>query len=123
SQFENITGQEGLSDLTAYDSSYKAWRLQAGLELRFPVWDMGSFFLAGDVQAHQDGQTLHQVGGYDPNNPWEFECTVGGGFEFNQSILGRKMRLECYYHDGRFPLLNYFFQRSKYVVMGIAISG
>jgi hypothetical protein len=122
-QFENITGQEGLSGLTAYDSSYKAWRLQTGLELRFPVWKMGSFFLAGDVQVHQDGQTLHQVGGYDPDNPWEFEYTVGGGFEFNQSVLGRKMRLECYYHNGRFPLLNYFFQRSKYVVMGIAISG
>ncbi|WP_394699301.1 hypothetical protein [uncultured Sphaerochaeta sp.] len=123
SQFEYITGQEGLTGLTAYDSSYKAWRLQAGLEFRYPVLDIGSLFLAGDFQAHQDGQTLHQVGGYSPDNPWEFEITVGGGFEFNQTVLGRKMRLECYYHDGRFPLLNYFFQRSKYVIMGIAISG
>lgn len=122
-QFEHITGQEGLENLTPPGSSYKAWRLQGGMEVRYPVLDVGSLFFVGEVQAHQDGQTLHQVGGYSPDNPWEFEITVGGGFEFNQTALGRKMRLECYYHDGRFPLLNYFFQRSKYVVLGIAISG
>lgn len=123
SQFDHITGQENLTGLSPYDSSYKAWRLQAGGELRFPVSDVGSFFLAADVQAHQDGKTKHQVGSYDKDNPWEWEYTAGGGFEFNKGILDRKVRLECYYHDGRIPLLNYFFQRSKYVVMGIAISG
>jgi hypothetical protein len=123
SQFENITGQEGLTGLTPYDSSYKAWRLQVGLDFHVPVSTIGSLFLAGDVQAHQDGMTLHQVGGYDPSNPWEYEYTVGGGFAFNQSFMERTFRFECYYHDGRFPLLNYFFQRSKYLVMGIVISG
>jgi hypothetical protein len=122
-QYEHITGQEGLDGLEAYyDSSYKAWRLQAGAEYRLPV-PAGSLFLAGDVQAHQDGKTLHQIGGYDEDNPWEFEYTVGGGIEFNKGILERKVRFECYYHDGRAPLLNYFFQRSRYVVAGVAISG
>lgn len=122
-QFEHITGQEGLTGLTPPDSSYKAWRLQGGLEVRYPVAKVGSLFFAGEFQAHQDGKTLHQVGGYSSDNPWEFEVTVGAGFEFNQTALGRKVRLEGYYHDGRFPLLNYFFQRSKYFAIGIAISG
>ncbi|MGH0052874.1 MAG: hypothetical protein ACQ5SW_05755 [Sphaerochaetaceae bacterium] len=123
SQFEYITGQEGLSGLQPYDDSYKAWRFQYGLEYRIPVSSFGSLFFAGDMQLHQDGQTLHQVNGYSADNPWETEYTVGGGFEFNQSLLGRKFRLEVYYHEGRFPLLNYFFQRSKYLVMGLAING
>ncbi|MDX9809138.1 MAG: hypothetical protein RBT04_03190 [Sphaerochaetaceae bacterium] len=122
-QFDNITAQEGLSGLSGYDASYKAWRLQTGAEIRVPISNIGSIFAAGEVQAHQDGKTLHQVGGYDRDNPWEFEYTVGGGFEFNLGRLKRKFRFELYYHDGRFPLLNYFFQRSRYLVMGIAISG
>ena len=122
-QFDHITGQEGLSDLTHYDESYKGWRLQGGLEYRLPVLNIGSVFLAGEIQAHQDGKTKHRVGGYDQSNPWKFEYTVGGGFEFNQAPYERKIRLEVYYHDGRFPLLNYFFQRSRYLVMGIAING
>jgi len=122
-QFQNMTGQEGLSGLTGYGEDYKAWRFQGGFEIRKPVATVGSLFFATEVQAHQDGKTLHQVGGYDASNPWEFEYTIGAGFEFNQGPMDRKFRLEVNYHDGRFPLLNYFFQRSKYIVVGLAISG
>ncbi len=123
SQFEYITGQENLTDLEANDPSYKAWRLQSGFEYRIPVLKLGSLYLAGDVQLHQDGQTLHQVGSFSLDNPWEIEFTVGGGVEFNQTLLGRKIRLEVYYHDGRFPELNYFYQRSRYISMGFAVNG
>jgi hypothetical protein len=122
-QFQNMTGQEGLTGLTGYDAAYKAWRLQGGFEIRKPVSTVGLLFFAAEVQAHQDGKTLHQVGGYDARNPWEFEYTIGAGFEFNQGFMDRKFRLEVNYHDGRFPLLNYFFQRSKYITLGLAISG
>ncbi|MCH3915973.1 MAG: hypothetical protein LKE40_00485 [Spirochaetia bacterium] len=123
SQFTNITEGEGLSAIP-YDSSYRAWIIELGAEQRFPVSSLGSVFLACDVKFHQDGQTQATTGGsYSPGNPWEQEYTIGGGFEFNQTQLGRKVRLEAYYHDGRFPLLNYFFQRSRYIVFGIAING
>ena len=123
SQFDHITGQEGITDTTVYDDSYKAWRVQAGAELRFPILSVGSIFVATDVQAHQDGQTKHMVGMYDKENPWEWTFSIGGGFEFNQGILNRKLRLEVFYHDGRFPLLNYFFQRSRYLTIGLGING
>ncbi len=122
-QFENMTGQEGITSVTAYHPAYKALRLQTGFEVRKPVFEIGSLFFAGEIQAHQDGKTLHQVGGYDPKNPWEFEFTIGTGFEFGTGHNDRKFRLEVHYHQGRFPLLNYFFQRSKYFVVGLAISG
>lgn len=67
---DHILAQEGLlRKVPAYDSSYKAYRLQFGGELRFPIEDAGSLSVAADVQFHQDGQTLHQVGSYDPDNP------------------------------------------------------
>lgn len=123
SQFDYITGQEGLSGLEAPDPSYKAWRLQCGMEYRLPVLDLGSIFLAADFQFHQDGMTGHQVGGYSQDNPWESEFTAGGGIEFDQTLLGRKLRLQVYYHDGRFPEMNYFYQRSRFISLGFAIGG
>lgn len=122
SQFDHITSQEGLSGLTPPGLEYQALRLQGGIELRHMVSDIGALFFALDLQAHQDGQTQHQVGQYNPDNLWEVEYTIGGGLEINQSPLDRKVRIECYYHNGRFPLLNYFFQRSKYFIFGLTIS-
>lgn len=119
----HILNQEGLvEEVGSLPASYKAWRLQAGAELRCLLGDWGSLFLAGDFQLHQDGQTLHQVGGYDPENPWEFEYTVGGGLEYEKGFLGRKIRVEAFYHAGRFPLTNYFFLRSDYISVGLAIN-
>ena len=119
----HILNQEGLlEEVSGYDASYKAWRLQSGLELKMPLRDWGSLFVAGDMQFHQDGQTKHQVGQYDPSNPWEFEYTVGGGFEYAKGFIGRKVRLELYYHEGRFPLTNFFFLRSNYSSLGLAIN-
>ena len=118
----HILQQEGLlGKVAAYDSSYKAYRVQAGAELRFPIEKVGSLFAAADFQFHQDGQTLHQVGGYSPDNPWESEYTVGGGFEYTMGLAGMKVRMEWYYHSGRFPLVNYFFLRSDYVSFGFAL--
>jgi hypothetical protein len=118
----HILSQEGLAGkVSAYDGSYKAYRVQFGGEFRFPIEDSGSLFAAADVQFHQDGQTLHQVGGYDPDNPWESEYTAGFGFEYAKGTGGRKVRVEWTYHSGRFPLLNYFYQRSDYLSFGLTL--
>jgi len=121
-QRDHIADQEGI-DAGTVSESYKAWRLQGGMEFRLPIPTLGSLFVAADVQFHQDGQTKHQIGAYSEDNPWENEYTVGGGLELNQQFLGRNIRLEAYYHSGRFPLLNFFYQRSNYVTIGIGING
>ena len=119
----HILSQEGLlEEIGSYDESYKAWRLQGGAEFKWHLRDWGSLFLAGDFQLHQDGQTMHKVGSYDPANPWEYEYTIGGGFEYEKGFIGRKIRIEAYYHEGRFPLTNYFFLRSNYFSLGLAIN-
>ncbi|AEV30441.1 Protein of unknown function (DUF1207) [Sphaerochaeta pleomorpha str. Grapes] len=121
SLLEVESGKEGIA-VTEFADSYKAWIIDFGMEVRLPVRNLGSLLLGADVVANQDGQTLHQVGGYDEDNPWEFEYTLGAGLEFDQSIGLGATRLMLCYHDGRFPLLNFFYQRTKYLSVGFSIS-
>lgn len=79
-------------------------------------------FLAGDVQFHQDGKTLHKVGGYSNDNPWEKEFTIGGGLELGDvTSEGKTVRLEVHYHDGRIPATQWFCQRMKCFSVGFGL--
>ncbi len=111
---------EGI-DPDALPASYNAWTIQTGAELTVPL-RFGEVFLAGDLKLHQDGQTKHMPGQYDEDNPWEKEFSVGGGVAFYQSGGLGKAQIEVYYHDGRFPLFNYFYQRTKYISVGFGFS-
>lgn len=103
------------------NGSYKALRVYSGIEWRYP-FSLGNLFLAGDLQFHQDGQTLHTVGGYDPSNPWEIELTLAGGVEFPSSENSKyALRLYALYHNGRAPSIQFFYQRMKSVTIGIGI--
>jgi hypothetical protein len=118
-----ITSGEGTTTTIVYPPSYRALRIQTGVEGKIPLFSIGSIFLAGDFQFHQDGKTLHQIDGYADTNSWEFTFSLGGGFEFNLDKLEQKTRLEIYYLNGRFPLLNYFTTRGHYLTVGITIGG
>lgn len=120
-QYLVVSGREGITPV-AYPESYKAWIVQTGAEISLPM-SFGGLFLAADLKFHQDGQTGHLPGLYQEQNPWEQEYTIGGGIEFDQTGGERKARFEIYYHSGRFPLLNYFYQRSQYIAMGFGVSG
>ncbi len=116
-----ITAGEGVTTTINYPAAYRALRIQVGSEVKIPLFSVGSLFLAGDFQFHQDGQTLHQINSYASENSWEYTFSVGGGVEFASNQLGLKPRMEIYYHHGRFPLLNYFTQRGHYLTFGIAL--
>lgn len=115
-------GNEGITTAPDFPDSYKAWIINTGVELRYPLHNLGSLFLAAEVTANQDGQTFHTVGSYDPSNAWEFEYTVGAGLELDQDQGSSHARIMCTYHDGRFPLLNFFYQRTKYFSIGFSLS-
>jgi len=104
------------------NGSYKAWRIHTGLEWRLDV-GFGAVFAAGDIQFHQDGQTLHKIAGYSKSNPWEIEVTVGGGLELGNFLAdGRTVRIEAYYHNGRVPATQWFYQRMSSVTVGIGVN-
>ncbi|NCB01324.1 MAG: hypothetical protein EOM67_04050 [Spirochaetia bacterium] len=106
---------------TPYPDSYKAWTVQAGLSYDFYITKNLGLGVSGDVKMHQDGKTLHQVNGYSDANPWELEYTVGGGIILKDEKSNHKTRINFTYHDGRLPLLNYFYQRTSYISISAQI--
>lgn len=66
------------------------------------------------VKLHQDGQTNHTLDPSDDTDNWEPEFTAGLGFTFRNAVENLGLPLELTYHNGRFPLLNYFWQRVEY---------
>ncbi len=113
---EQIAEEESIKSNTGY----RAWRLHCGLEWK---WEFSSLsvFAAFDIQFHQDGQTKHTPGGYSPSNPWETEITLGGGIEI-ASRGTTKVRFEAYYHNGRVPAPQWFYQRMSSITLGVGVN-
>ena len=118
---EYIYGQEGLDgkNNNSYPSSYKAMRIGLGAELEIPVPTVGLAYLAFDMQFHQDGKINLETLEYEEDRPWDMEYTLALGLSFQEREDMPEVTLELGYHDGRFPLLNYFFQRSRYFSAGL----
>lgn len=118
---DQIEEQENL--MRTADGKYHAFRIHFGAEYRLNL-GFAKAFAAVDIQFHQDGQTLHNVGTYRSSNPWDFELTVGGGLEFASAPLAwHEIRVEAYYHTGRvFGAVQWFYQKMDCVSVGISIN-
>ncbi len=119
-----IYEQEGLSgrNNNDYPSSYKAMRIGLGAELEIPVPTVGLAYLAFDMQLHQDGKINLDTLEYEKDRPWDMEYTVALGLSLQERPDMPEVTLEIAYHDGRFPLLNYFFQHTRYFSAGIILT-
>ena len=107
---------------TDFADSFRAWIINTGVEYTFGIPFVGAGFAAFDLVLHQDGQTKHQPGLYDAKNPWELEYTIAAGVQLLDMQTGGKGMLHFSYHDGRFPPLNYFYQRTSYLSFGFAFN-
>lgn len=118
---DQLEEQENL--MRTADGGYRALRIHFGAEYRLDL-GFARAFAAFDIQFHQDGQTLHSLGTYSRNNPWDFELTVGGGLEFASSLIsGRAVRVEAYYHTGRvLGAVQWFYQKMDCVSVGFSIN-
>ena len=119
-QMEDLGNKYGIENIIKADN-YHAYRIQAGVELEVPIYKNYSYFLSYDFQSHQDGQTMHNLTDYSADNPWEIENTISTGISMKHEV--RDVKIEFTYHDGRFPLLNLYYQRTKYWSLGFNISG
>ncbi len=115
---EQLQAQEEL--MRGSDESYRALRIHFGAEYRYE-FSFCTAFAAFDFQLHQDGQTKHQIGAYSKDNPWETELTIGGGVEFPAlSSDAHAIRVEAFYHTGRVPSVQWFYQRMDYISVGFS---
>ena len=106
---------------SAYPDSYKAWIIQTGLSYELALTNQLGVVLSGDLKLHQDGQTMHQIGMYDESNPWENEYTVAAGLNFLDTQSDIRSLFLVTYHNGRLPLLNYYYQRTSYISVSVQI--
>lgn len=113
-----VAGDEKVTAVE-YPNSYEAWSVQTGLWYDFSLTNQLGLSLAAVVKFHQDGMTLHTVGAYLEENPWETEFTLGVGLVLKEPKTDFKTRINFTYHNGRTPLLNFFYQRSSYIGLTI----
>lgn len=113
-----VAGEENVTAVE-YPDSYKAWSVQTGLWYDYSVTNQLGLSIAAIIKFHQDGMTLHTVGGYQEDNPWEKEFTLGVGVVLKDPKTDFKTRINFSYHNGRTPLLNFFYQRSSYIGFSI----
>ncbi len=103
-----------------YGPSYKAMILVGEMTLSCP-FGMNNAFLILSGKLHQDGVTKHTLDPSDDGGFWEYEYDVTLGIErFNQN--GRSIAVELIWHDGRFPLLNYYWKRTKSVSLVFSVN-
>lgn len=105
-----------------YPASFQAYRVGLGAEFTCPIENLGYAFVAGDVQLHQDGKINLETLEYEEDRPWDVEYTISAGIMFENEEDLPELGIVFTYHDGRFPLLNYFFQESKYFGASVRVS-
>lgn len=93
------------------DSSYQALRVSFGAEFKVNFL-LGTLFAGANVTGHQDGKTLHNLGTYSSENPWDWEYTAGGGIELVNVLFGKNISAEVYWHYGRPSVCQYFYKNS-----------
>ena len=118
---ERIYSQEGFKKGNDYPKSFQAYRIGLGAEFEYPIDNIGYAYLAGDIQLHQDGKINLETLEYEEDRPWDIEYTITAGFAFQMQDNMPELAIKLSYHDGRFPLLNYFFQESRYFSVGIGL--
>lgn len=101
-----------------YSDSYKAMSFNLGVEATIPVKNIGSAIVAFDMKLNQEGQTAYQIGTYSEDNPWDVDYNVLLGFNVAQSNL----TVEFIYHNGRVPLMNFFWKHCSYWSLGFSVS-
>lgn len=111
--------QEGfIRDNSSYPLSYGAYRIGLFLEYEYKIKDFSRLYAALDVELHQDGMIDLSTCTYDPARHWEVEFTSCIGIAFFKTKNSSEFNIEIQYHHGRFPLLNFFYQKSQYVSIG-----
>lgn len=115
---EGVYASEGESRKAPYSKSYKAMSFNFGVEVEVPIEKVGSVVLAFDMKLNQEGQTAYQIGAYSEDNPWDVDYNVLLGL----SLEGSGVTAELIYHNGRVPLMNFFWKHCSYWSAGFSIT-
>lgn len=100
-----------------YGSSYKDTNVEFGAEYTKDLKKWGNISLAYNCRLMQEGQTLYQLSGYDKDNKWDMDHTV----MFSYNLFNSPLSFQAMYHNGRLPLLNWYWYRTSLITVGFSI--
>lgn len=103
-----------------YGSDYHALIIQGEIKGTLPL-SFGELYLALGLKFHEDGKTKHTLDPSDDDKMWETEFTSLFGYKITGKT-GMSVSVELTYHIGRFPMLNDYWKRSRYVEFGIRVN-
>ena len=102
-----------------YGPAYKALILTGELTFSYR-FGRNDVFLSLQGRLHQDGMTSHTLTRDDDTSQWEAEFDAAIGIE--RTIENRHISLEVIWHNGRFPLLNYYWKRMNSISIVFSVS-
>lgn len=102
-----------------YGLSYKALIFNGELTFSYQ-FGHSDVFLSFQGRLHQDGITNHTLTRADDTSEWEAEFDVVIGIE--RTIENRILSVEAIWHNGRFPLLNYYWKRLNSISFVFSVS-
>ena len=102
-----------------YGSAYKALILNGELTFSYQ-FGLSDVFLSLQGRLHQDGMTNHTLMRDDDTSKWEAEFDAAIGLE--RTIENRHLSVEVIWHNGRFPLLNYYWKRLNSISFVFSVS-
>lgn len=103
-----------------YGNDYHALIIQTEIKGTLPL-PVGEVYLTLGAKFHEDGRTKHTLDPSDDDKKWESEFTSLLGYKITGKT-GQSVSIEFSYHIGRFPMLNSYWKRSRYVEFGIRIN-
>ena len=95
----------------AYGDGYGGYIIQLDANVRYPFLGRYEVYASGELKLHQDGMTNHTLTPDDDTARWEPEFSAAIGFSFVNAVENLDLTIELGYHNGRFPLLNFFWKR------------
>ena len=102
-----------------YGASYLAMVINGEITASYPFGSCTPY-LSLQCRLHQDGTTNHTLVRDDDTNRWEEEFDIALGLSRN--VNGRILAVEAIWHNGRFPLLNYYWKRDNSLSIVFSIS-
>lgn len=103
-----------------YPDSYNARIVNVGVEVTYPIFKtLGKITIGYDLHMYEEGKVQYKlengsVPTFDDDAPWELEHNIRIAQELDTGIS-----VEVAYHKGRAPLNNFFFQKTKYISVGM----
>lgn len=102
-----------------YGSWYKALILQGEIKGQYSINKALDVYMILGGKLHQDGCTKHTLDPSDDDKKWEAEFDAVLGLALKGDNLN--VAAEFSYHNGRYPLLGFFWKRSQYISVGFRI--